>query len=444
MSEILEEKPQEKDSGEESVLLHRSRSEEVQEIMGRMPSWIIRWGITLMAFVLSLIIFGSYFYKYPDIIQARITISSVNPPVKIIARSNLPLGQLFVRDGQEVNAGQVLCILSNTANYNHVEVISLLCKQIDTTINLRGFASNVNLPTEISLGEMQSNYISLFQALQEYKFFLNHNSYGNKINHLVQQSSYQSLLSKELQKKDTRLKEQLTIQQQRFSTDSILVADMVMSRLEYENARKDLLTQQMNTEGNYSTILQSRLQEKEIQKNITETSIDLQTQENGLQQKIREAAKQFSGTYAQWEQNYIIKTPIAGKATFFKFWKENQFVQAGEAVMVVTPSVREYVARGEIGVSGAGKVKSGQKVLIKLPAYPFEEFGSLNGSLTSRSAVSLDSTFAIQIRLVNKLRTNAGMIIPDQPQLEGIAEIMTENKSVLQRLFENLYGKRRR
>jgi Multidrug resistance efflux pump len=444
MPETIEHKLIETDLTEETTLLHTSNSEDVQEIMGRMPSWIIRWGITLMAIVFAIVIIGSYFFNYPDIIAARITISSINPPVKLISRNSLPIGKIFVGNGEDVAAGQVLCILSNTANYDQIEEIASLCKQVDTIVNLRTFSNNINLPTQVNLGELQSNYISLFQALQEYKFFLSHNSYGTKINHLAEQSGYQSRLSQELQKKDIRLKEQLNIQQQRFSTDSVLVADMVMSKLEYENARKDLLSQQMNTDGNYSTILQSKLQEKEIQKNISETSIELQTQENELQQKIRDAAKLFNGTYAQWEQNYVMRTPVAGKVAFFKFWKENQFVQAGDAVMVVTPSVQEYVARGEIGVVGAGKVKPGQKVIIRLLAYPYEEFGSLDGTLTSRSTVALDSTFAIEISLGNRLKTNAAQVIPDQPQLEGIAEIMTENKSVLQRLFENLYGKRRR
>ncbi|WP_448635433.1 HlyD family secretion protein [Pedobacter panaciterrae] len=444
MSEIIEHKPTETELTAATALLHNTRSEEVQEIMGRMPSWIIRWGITAMFVVCILVITGSYFFKYPDIIPARVTISSANPPVKLIARNNLPIAKIFVGNDETVQSGQILCILSNTADYEQVGIVASWCKLIDTTIELRALAINKELPPFVGLGELQSAYISLFQAWQEYKFFLNHNSYGTKINHLSDQGNYQSLLSLELQKKDTRLKEQLNIQKNRFETDSALVANQVMSRIEYENAKKDLLNQQMNTESNYSTILQSKLQEKEIQKNISETSIELQVQENTLQQKIREAGKQLIGTFTQWEQNYIIRTPVQGKVTFFKFWKENQFVQAGEAVMVVTPEVQEYVARGEIAVSGAGKVKPGQKVLIKLMAYPYEEFGSLNGSLQSRSSLSLDSTFAVEIKLENRLRTNAGQTIPDQPQLEAIAEIMTENKSLLQRLFENLYGKRRR
>jgi len=425
-------------------LLHHTRSEEVQEIMGRMPSRIIRWGIYVIAVVMLVVLVGSYFFKYPDIIQARVIISATNPPVKIIARNSLPISRIMVGNNSNVAVGQVLGILSNTANEEHVAIITSFCEKIDTTKMLSNFTAETDLPTNLLLGELQPTYIALTQALQEYRFFLEHNSYGRKMGHLAAQSNYQSELSRELQHKNGRLKEQLQIQQLRFHTDSVLVADQVMSKIEYENARKDLLNQQMNAEGHYANILQSHLQEKEIQKNYSETVIELQSRENSLQQKIREAVKLFRGAQAQWEQHYVLRTPVAGTVSFFRFWKENQFVQAGEPVMLVAPKIQGYIARGELGILGAGKVKPGQKVLIRLIAYTYEEYGSLNGTLKSRSTVAMDSTFAIEITLDSALATNAGRIIPDQPQLQGMAEIITENKSILQRMFEQVYGKRRK
>lgn len=429
---------------QDTHLLYSTRSEEVQEIMGRMPSWIIKWGITLMAIIIAGILIEAYLFKYPDIIPARVTIFSSNPPVKLVAKNNLPIQTLFVQNNQEVRQGDVLCVLANPAKYSDVTRTMQLIAPIDTATSMSAVCAAINLPAAVNLGELQSGYVALFQAVQAYRFFVDHNSYGDKINNLAEQSSYQQELSAELVKKDNRLKEQLSIQQSRFRSDSSLASQTVMSRLEYENARKDLLNQQMNTEGNYSSILQSKVQEKQIHENIAETSIQRQTDEYNFQEKIREAAKQLNGAYAQWEHNYVLRTPVTGKVSFFKYWKENQFVQAGEAVMIIIPPVRQYVARGDISLVGAGKIKQGQKVLIKLPAYPYEEFGSLSGIVASRSPVAMDSTFAIEINLENGLHTNMNKDIPPQPQMEGTAEIITENKSLLQRLFENVYGKQKR
>lgn len=39
--------------------------DEVQEVMGGIPHWIERWGITLVAIVVLLMIVGSYFFTIP-------------------------------------------------------------------------------------------------------------------------------------------------------------------------------------------------------------------------------------------------------------------------------------------------------------------------------------------------------------------------------------------
>ncbi|MBC8620117.1 hypothetical protein H8788_20470, partial [Parabacteroides faecis] len=41
------------------------RSEEVQEVMGQIPAWIVRWGITLLFVVVLALLVGSYFFIYP-------------------------------------------------------------------------------------------------------------------------------------------------------------------------------------------------------------------------------------------------------------------------------------------------------------------------------------------------------------------------------------------
>lgn len=420
------------------------RSEEVQEIMGRMPSWIIRRGIGLVAILLLCLFIGAYFFKYPDIIPARVVISSANPPVKLVARSSLPIQYILVKDNQMVEKNQVLCILTNAANYNEVQQILPLVQRFDTSVNLSGLAMSVQLPSGLHLGELQPVYAELVQAVQDYRFYLNHNVYGATVNNLQRQVSYNNQLNHELGARDRMLREQLELQHRRFSADSDLVKNKVISRVEYEQSRKQMLDQQMNTEGNKSSIIQNSLQQAQYEKNITDIQQQQRVEENNLQQKLKDVASRFMGQYAQWEQSYILRSPTAGKVTFFHFWKENQFVQAGEGVMIVTPPTQEYIARGDIGIDRSGKIEAGQQVLIKLTAYPFEEYGMLRGVVVSRSAVAMDSTFVLEIRLENGLMTNAGKQIPAQPQLFGLGEIMTEDKSVLQRLFEKVYGKWRR
>ena len=64
------------------------RSEEVQEVMGEIPSWIIRWGITLLTAVVLTLVIGSCFFRYPDVISTRMTLTSHEPVAQLVARSS--------------------------------------------------------------------------------------------------------------------------------------------------------------------------------------------------------------------------------------------------------------------------------------------------------------------------------------------------------------------
>lgn len=201
-----------------------------------------------------------------------------------------------------------------------------------------------------------------------------------------------------------------------------------------------MLDQQMSMGNNKSSIIQNSLQQIEYQKDIAQLTLQRQSEDNTLQQKVRDAVRRLEGQYAQWAQTYLIRSPTNGKVTFFKFWKENQYVTAGEGIMMVTPPMQDYIVHGTVGMSNTGKIKVGQRVIMKLPSYPFEEYGTLNGRVTHRSMVAMDGNFSLEIQLDNNLTTNTGKIIPPQPELEATGEILTQNKSILQRLFERIIG----
>ncbi|MBS1663681.1 MAG: HlyD family efflux transporter periplasmic adaptor subunit [Bacteroidetes bacterium] len=416
------------------------RSEEVTEIIGRMPSWLIRRGISLTGIILLGILIAAWFFKFPDVIASKIVISSGNPPVKLVARSSLPIQQIFVANDEQVTSGETLCVLANSAVYGDIQKINTLVTQLDTSLDLAASLLNVKIPGALQLGDLQGGYTDLCVAIQAYLFFIRHNTYQATIGHLAKQVTYNGQLQKELSTKEKMLQEQLSLQHNRFTADSSLVTDRVISPLEYEESKKKMLDQQMSMGNNKSSIIQNNLQQIGYQKDIAQLTLQKQSEENNLQEKVKDAVRRLKGQYAQWEQAYVISSPTNGKVTFFKFWKENQYVTAGEGIMMVTPPIQAYIVHGTVGLDNTGKIKVGQRVIMKLPAYPFEEYGVLNGHVAGRSVVAMDGNFSLEIKLDNDLTTNTGKTIPPQPEVEALGEILTENKSILQRLFERIIG----
>jgi len=422
-----------------SSAIYGVTSEEVQDIMSKMPHWIIRQGTAILFAALILLFAGAYFIHYPDVIVTNINITSSNPAVKIVAQNNGRIQRIFVQNNQTVKKNESICLLENPANYEDMLLIKSILNSLDTTITFTQTIRTISFTQYVQLGELQAGYADLYQSVHQYLFFTEQNFITRKVGQLQSQMEYQSQLNRELQNRDILLKQQLMLEKKKFEADSFLVKDKVIAPLEFDNSKKELIDKQMNADAIKSGIIQNRLQQTEYLKTITGLQQEKLQQQNDLQQKIRENVKRLQGQWEIWQQKYLMKSPVDGKAVFFNVWKENQYVANGEAVLMIVPPVQNYVAKASLSVDRAGKVKAGQKVLIRLSSYPFEEFGMIEGRVKNISAVALDTAYSLEITLANRLTTTTNKQIPSQPQLSGMAEVLTDNKNILERLFEKIW-----
>ena len=83
-------------------------------------------------------------------------------------------------------------------------------------------------------------------------------------------------------------------------------------------------------------------------------------------------------------------------------------------------------------------MKVGQKVNIKLDNYPYLEYGTLIGTVANIAPVSIDNNYFVEIDLPEGLKTNYNKVLPLSYQLQGNAEIITENIRLIERLLQPL------
>jgi multidrug resistance efflux pump len=415
------------------------RSDEVQEIMSKMPHWIVRRGAAALLVLVLLMLAGAYFIHYPDVVLAKVSITSANPPVKLVAQSTGKIQHLAVKNEEHIKPGAVIGVIENPADYQQVLQLKAQLQVMDTAMDMRNLLSQKSNEDFTRLGELQSGYAGVRQALNAYTFFINNRFYAKKIGQYQSQISVAQQQKKYLQSDAGYASSQLSLEALSLKRDSVLLSQKVISPAEFEARNKDFLNQQRNNNAAGGTVVQNELNQLEYQKVIT----DLQQQQlKELSDKtllIKDMVKKLLGEIAVWEQRYLLKSPVEGKVVFFKYWKENQYINAGETLVTIVPPVQEYIARAFLPVQGAGKVKVNQKTLIQLSAYPYQEFGMLRGKVMSVSPVAFDSAFSMEINLVNGMTTAVNKQIPVQPEYSGIAEILTEDKTILQRLFEKIW-----
>ncbi|MCB0623557.1 MAG: biotin/lipoyl-binding protein, partial [Saprospiraceae bacterium] len=144
------------------------RSEEVQEILGTPPSWIVQWGTTVV--LISLVVLGalSWYFKYPDKVSSKLTLTTLQPPVPIFAKTDGYISRVLVQDGDSVQQNAILAVIASGATYEDV-----LKLEADLQL-LQGFDQDAFLSYEpdrtLQLGEMQSDYASFVQLYQDFSF----------------------------------------------------------------------------------------------------------------------------------------------------------------------------------------------------------------------------------------------------------------------------------
>ena len=424
----------------ESKYIHKTelpelRSEDVQEVMSEIPSWILRWGITILFLVVSLLVVGSCFFKYPDVIVSEMTLTGRYPVAQIVARTSGKISRLYINDGQAVTGHTPLAIIENPASTDDVIYLKVM---LNRYINMPDsfLIYHNNEKTELSLGEIQSTYSSFLNIVHEYDNYHSFNYYPKRIAATRDQiEKYRNHHANQKRQQEV-LEAQFRLASQQHSRDSLLFARDVISPSEYEMARTVFLQSRYTLESGYIGLENLLIQIGEQEVNLLDMELQRAERENLLLQNFRTSAEQLANAINSWELNYCLSSPIEGKVTFTKYWNENQFVSAGDNVFTVVPErENEMLGKALLPINRSGKVRVGQRVIVRFANFPDQEFGVVNGTVQSISLVPAENNYQIEIAFLNGLTTNYGKTLPATHEMKASAEIVTEDLRLIERFL---------
>ena len=297
------------------------RSEEVQEVMGQIPAWIVRWGITILFIVVLALLVGSYFFRYPDVITTEMTLTSRHPVAEVVARSSGKINELYVFNGQEVKMGAPLAVVENPARTEDVFRLKKL------------LARYQEQPERLSYYLLQD--VWLLGDIQ---------------------SAYMSLASKDISASDYLA-----------SVGQLLAAIRV------------------------------------------------------------------------WEMSYGRVAPSDGKVQLLVQGAPNLYLSAGDIFARMVPEGGEtWIGRALLPIQRSGKVKVGQRVIVRFTNFPDQEFGVVNGRLSSVSLVPSEDNYMVEIAFPDGLTTNYRKNLPVSYEMKATAEIVTDDVRLIERFFQPL------
>ncbi len=415
-------------------------SEEVQDIMSFIPNRVIRWGLTVIFGVFALLLIGSYYFKSPEIIRAPMILTTKNPPVSLISKSTGKIDRLFASDGQNIDAKGNIALINNPTDFGHYLALKKEISECSQIPEWDAQVFAVDLSERLTLGELQISYGPFLKNRNNFKQYLTQNFLPQKIalidKQIVKQEEYYQTLKRqiEIQRND------LVLSEKSFIRDSSLYLKRTTSEAEYDKSRQLFLSKKSAFVGFEAVLRETESTILQMQSSRVELEMQHEKELSDFRLLLDEVKQNLENAIHQWEEKYLVASPIKGKLTFTSIWSINQEVKTGELIATVIPNeTSTIIAKAVIPPSGFGKVEVGQRVNIKLSGFPYMEFGMLRGMIRSISLVPDSKGYIAEIELSEGMsssyhKENLKFI----QQMDGTAEIITKEMRLITRLINPL------
>ena len=410
-----------------------NRSDLAQEIISRKPDFMERWALLLFFGILVMLLVSTWFIKYPDIVEAKAILSADNAPKEIIPLQEGRLIKLFVHNDDAIKAGGTIGWIESTAN--HKEVIEL-SHQLDSAIQylnedqVKKVVPLFNQHYE-RLGELQTTYQQYIAAWQQFNDYLVNGFYDRKKAALQQDIATLHQMNATIDKQRQLAEQDMALSDSSFTMNEVLLNEKVISKEEYRNEKSKFLNKQNILPQLSASQLSNLNQQREKQKEIDQLEHDI------IQQKLtfEQALNSLNSAVNDWTRKYTLRSPIAGKVVFTTPLQQNKFLQGGKLLGYILPDSSHYYAEVTLPQNNFGKVANGQSVQLRFDAYPYAEFGFVEGKISYISKVPADSGFLAIVNVNKNLMTSYHKQLPFKNGLQAQAIIITRNMRLLERMY---------
>lgn len=415
------------------------KSEEVQEILGTPPGWLLRYGTLLFFLIIVLLFWLSYWIKYPDVVEHEIIISFNDPPIKMISPNSGYTDLIYASQNQKVKKGQLLVTFKTDADYQDVLTIYenlLKVKSLDINKLI-----SINLDENIRVGEIQNSLLEFIEMQKQY---------SNQL-----KGDYVSFTKKDVQKQIValesgvlyliNLKESISVQidniQIQLKNEEVMVKMDKLSQTELNKTRDKYIGLNSNLNATEAEIKDKQIKINTLKNELISINLGGEKGREIAELKLKDSFIQLKTKISQWIYTNLIISPSDGVLQIISGnLKADQYISKDEPLFIIIPSQSKEM-RGIMNIpfTESGNIEKNQKVLVRLKSYPSAQYGILEGRVLNISKVAIElnneMVSPINVNFQNGLITTKGYKISNEQELSGTGRIITKEKRFIQRIF---------
>jgi len=414
------------------------RSDELREIITKIPSWIIRHGNNVILVILLMILLLSYLIKYPETVSATVTITTLDPPQKIYTQFSGTLDSVFVENNALLRLNDPVAMFENAANYGNVQYLKELL--LHTTLSSDSISFPIETLPMLALGTIEDSFSNFENSYINYILLKKYKDYDIR-------SLANRQYSEERHRKLANLKSQyqlhskeLELLQLDVKRNEQLYAKGVISKQSFERKEMEYLQSDKLAKNTLSEISELNDEATLSKQNSALNNVEKIRVERTLKKELYQNFDKLNISIQDWERTYLLKSPRDGTVTFLRNLKANDYLEEKQLIASVIPIKNlEPIAKLRTDITHSGKIKVGQRVHMMLDNFSYIEYGMLIGRVSNISLVPDDDNFYfIDVELDNDLITTYNKKLQFKHEMIGNAKIITQDKRLIERVLHQL------
>jgi multidrug resistance efflux pump len=414
------------------------RSDEVQEILGTPPSWLVRWGTLIIFMVFLTLLFVSYLLPFHETASSSLRVTTTEPPKRLISENGGYISEILVSNEDTVSKGDPIMVFKSKARYQDVLIIEDLINAIASNEETEIFG--LQLPTDLLLGEFQDDYYDFLRKQETFGYLFEGTVEKLNVFQLEKKiQTIQSSLQLELRRK-AKLAEQLDLAYTRQNMEERNVENRILDPDVLRQTKEDILSLEREMQTIEVNIKNKQFEIEIVRDQIT--GVKTSSTENlfASSSQLKDAFVKLRNSIKDWKKSFMIVAPIDGIVLYAnENIGEQQFVaKETELMVVVSLNQSETIGRMMIDVGKSAKIEIGQKVIIRLNGYPQREFGVIQGVVVWKGLVPNNGLIPLEINFPKGLITSIGKEIEPKQEMIGQGDIIISEKRFIQRIFEVL------
>ena len=418
--------------------------EEIQDLIGKSPGWLLRSGIALVFFVSLVLLFFASIIKYPDKISSTGVLTSSNPPIALRSKISGRVEEVFASNGDQLQKGEPILYIRSTVKRKDVESLKVFMSQYlkSTLSKMR----TLEMPRDLSLGPMQASYGQLFLKFSEYKQILRNTITSSQIQNIERETTQTDKLNETLTREADIYKTERTLIEKDHQRQQQLYKDGVISEQELEQSAARVSQYDRQKEAMQKTTIQNDIRKEAL--GLEKNKI-IEQRNNTLQQyrfAIAELFESLKMGIVEWEDKHYVRAESEGSIELSTAISKNVFISPEILLGYIMPTndVEDKYIRALVLSERKGKIEKGSKVIVKFDAFPYKEYGVIISKVESLSLLSTaidqeQNKYYELIVPVESLITEYGEEIEYSPEMSAVIEIITEDRTILGRIMERFY-----